>query len=670
MDENNSPVIFCITIEEETRYYRNDDMSLNDLIQRYSECKRPFIELGETSQRIDTIQFVELEQTLGTTSIEIVPDENRVTVYENKGNDVYENELGNGFEEYKLSELLEQLEKIEITPENEKSTITVDENDLIAFAKKIERNNSEDKNFVVKIDDYLSGKLPPNEVLRIGTTPNCIRATGAKAIPLVITQSVLANSMENIEASKTASIKHSEQHDIQVDVIKSLPKLMRNPIMIIKGKLPDTIVLLSEAKNKEGQNIVVPMILDVKGQNGRVNRVTTIHGKKNLENYLNKVIASSSIMAINKTKADKLFSDIGIQSPKSTTIICFDNSISYSMHNVKIPEQNLQINKEKTDMLADTGVQFSQSIGDTVIRSYDSISPSTEKVNSSEKNIIEKLLAEGKAEFNDDGSFKINNDYYRALPREDRTIEVVPVQHAAEIMQQLADKGIEFSAVSRKNEKAAITVHIEHKSDLTSAAEKAVKGQIQKNQPTLSKTASKEIINPDYFKQLKSSERHIQRLPSGDADRIIASLESKGIKFSAVKGEKLTSITVHKDDRAAIGQAVHENNKTAAKEYINSDYFKSLPPEQRVYSQTADLSTAKSMMNALDSEAVQYSAVIDNEKSNARITIAKEDIPKAQKTGFLFSRQAQKSFTEKAQSQNNEREAARVSEHKKENHTI
>ncbi|MBR6622542.1 MAG: hypothetical protein IKK91_01390 [Ruminococcus sp.] len=670
MDENNSPVIFCIMKEEETRYYRNDDMSLNDLIQRYSECKRPFIELGETSQRIDTIQFVELEQTLGTTSIEIVPDENRVTVYENKGNDVYENELGNEFEEYKLSELLEQLEKIEIAPESEKSTITVDEDDLIAFAKKIERNNSEDKNFAVKIDDYLSGKLPPNEVLRIGTTPNCIRATGAKAIPLVITQSVLANSMENIEASKTASIKHSEQHDIQVDVIKSLPKLMRNPIMIIKGKLPDTIVLLSEAKNKEGQNIVVPMILDVKGQNGRVNRVTTIHGKKNLENYLNKVIASSSIMAINKTKADKLFSDIGIQSPKSTTIICFDNSISYSMHNVKIPEQNLQINKEKTDMLADTGVQFSQSIGDTVIRSYDSISPSTEKVNSSEKNIIEKLLAEGKAEFNDDGSFKINNDYYRALPREDRTIEVVPVQHAAEIMQQLADKGIEFSAVSRKNEKAAITVHIEHKSDLTSAAEKAVKGQIQKNQPTVSKTASKEIINPEYFKQLKSSERHIQRLPSGDADRIIAFLESKGIKFSAVKGEKLTSITVHKDDRAAIGQAVHENNKTAAKEYINSDYFKSLPPEQRVYSQTADLSTAQSMMSALDSEAVQYSAVIDNEKSNARITIAKEDIPKAQKTGFLFSRQSQKAFTEQAKSQNNEREATRVSEHKKENHTI
>lgn len=562
-----------------------------------------------------------------------------------------------------------KLEKNEFAPESEKSTITVDEDELIVYAKKIEKNNSEDKNFAIKVDDFISGKLPPNEVLRIGTTPNCIKATGAKAIPLVITQSVLANSMENIEASKTASKKHSEQHDVQVDIIKSLPKLMRNPIMINKGNHPDTIVLLSEAKNKEGQNIVVPMILDVKGQNGRVNRVTTIHGKKNLENYLNKVIASNSIIAINKIKADKLFSDIGIQSPKSTTIICFDNSISYSMQNVKIPEQNLQVNKEKADqVLHSNGLQLPPE--NSLNGSDNSVSPSNGKVNSSEKNIIEKLMEEGKAEFNDDGSFKINNDYYRALPREDRTIEVVPVQHAAEIMQQLADKGIEFSAVSRKNDKAAITVHIEHKSDLASAAENAVKGQIQKNQPTVSKTAAKEIINPDYFKQLKSSERHIQRLPSGDADKIIASLESKGVQFSAVKGEKLTSITVHKDDRAAVGQAVHENNRTAAKEYINSDYFKSLPPEQRVYSQTADLNAAKTLMNALDSEAVQYSAVIDNEKSNARITIAKEDIPKAQKTGFLFSRQAQKSFTEKAQTQNSEREVARVSEHKKEEHTI
>ncbi len=663
MDENNSPVIFCIMKEEETRYYRNDDMSLNDLIQRYSECKRPFIELGETSQRIDTIQFVELEQTLGTTSIEIVPDENRVTVYENKGNDVYENELGNGFEEYKLSELLEQLEKIEITPENEKSTITVDEDDILRMSDKIRINIEEDNQFEKIFDNFLKSTEKSSDFLRIGLTSNALAISGAnKELDVVIAPRTIAKCMSEAD-------EKYHGHALSAEIMKKLPQELRNPVMILKGSVDNSLVAITELKDSKQREVMISVSLDEEKRFRIVNRISSVYGRSNFKNYLKAQIEKNNLISCNIEKADKLFSDIGIQSPKSTTIICFDNSISYSMQNVKFPEQDLQVNKEKANkVLRSNGLQLPPE--NTLNGSNNSISPSTEKVNSSEKNIIEKLLAEGKAEFNDDGSFKINNDYYRALPREDRTIEVVPVQHAAEIMQQLADKGIEFSAVSRKNEKAAITVHIEHKSDLTSAAEKAVKGQIQKNQPTVSKTASKEIINPEYFKQLKSSERHIQRLPSGDADRIIASLESKGIKFSAVKGEKLTSITVHKDDRATIGQAVHENNKTAAKEYINSDYFKSLPQEQRVYSQTSDLSTAKSMMNALDSEAVQYSAVIDNEKSNARITIAKEDIPKAQKTGFLFSRQSQKAFSEQAKSQNNEREATRVSEHKKENHTI
>lgn len=617
MDGNNSPVIFCITIQEETRYYRNDDMSLNDLIQRYSECKRPFIELGETSQRIDTIQFVELEQTLGTTSIEIVPDENRVTVYENKGNDVYENEFDNEFEEYKLSELVEQLEKIEIAPESEKSTITVDEDDILRMSAKIKQNQEEDIRFSNSIDKYLSNPDTETQPLVVGTTSNALVISGANPnLDVVINPRTIRKCMSEPD-------EHFHGHALSKELIKQIPSQLRNPVMVFKGSTEKSLVVITELIDKKNKGVIVALSLASRQGFSEVNRISSAYGKNNLANYLFTQIQNNNLIAVNQKKADRMLHSTGLQLPKENTFFSFNNSISYSMQNVKIPEQNLQVNKEKADQV-----------------------------------------------LHSKGLLKINNGYYRTLPREDRTFEVVPAQHAAEIMQQLADKGIEFSAVSRKNDKAAITVHIEHKSDLASAAENAVKGQIQKNQPIVSKTAAKEIINPDYFKQLKSSERHIQRLPSGDADKIIASLESKGVQFSAVKGEKLTSITVHKDDRAAVGQAVHENNRTVAKKYINSDYFKSLPPEQRVYSQTADLNAAKTLMNALDSEAVQYSAVIDNEKSNARITIAKEDIPKAQKTGFLFSRQAQKSFTEKAQTHNNEREATRVSEHKKENHTI
>ena len=381
-----SPVIFSITKEEEIRYYRNDYASLNDLIKHYSECERPFIELGETthSQRIDTMQFVKLEQTVGTTSIEIVPDENRVTVYENKGNDVYENDLGEGFAEYKLSELINESDK---------------------------------------------------------------------------------------------------QH-------------------------------------------------------------------------------------------------------------------------------------------------------------------------------------------NKDDSFKINNDYYRSLPKNERYIEVVPAKHAQEIMQQLTDKGIQFSAVSRQNNKAAITVHINNKNDMKEAAKNAADKQIKKKQPEIHKSSNKETINPDFYKKLAPADRHIQRITKADTDKVISALESKVIEFSAVKSDKLTAITVHKDNKAAIGQALLENNKAAAKEYINSDYFKNLPADQRAYSQTTDLKAANDIMNSLDSVNVKYSAVVDKDRATAKITIAKDDIPQAQKTGALFSRQSQRAFTSKAQVQNNERAAVKTAEHKKDDHSL
>lgn len=379
-----SPVIFSITKEEEIRYYRNDNMNLNDLIKRYSNCERPFIELGETSQRIDTMQFVELEQTVGTTSIEIVPDENRVTVYENKGNDVYENNLGDEFAEYKLSELLNDIDK--------------------------------------------------------------------------------------------------------------------------------------------------------------------------------------------------------------------------------------QQNKDE--------------------------------------------------------NFKINNEFYHSLPRNERYIEVVPAKHAQEIMQQLADKGIEFSAVSRQNNKAAITVHTNNKDELKESAKNAVDKQIKKKQPEISKSENKERINPEYYKKLAPADRHIQRITKSDTDKVISALESKGIEFSAVKSDKFTAITVHKDNKAVIGQALLESYKAAAKEYINSDYFKSLPADQRAYSQTADLKAAKDMMNSLEAADIKYSAVIDNERSTAKITIAKQDIQQAQKSGALFSRQSQRAYTNKAQAQNNERAAAKTAALKKDEQSL
>ena len=85
---------------------------------------------------------------------------------------------------------------------------------------------------------------------------------------------------------------------------------------------------------------------------------------------------------------------------------------------------------------------------------------------------------------------------------------------------------------------------------------------------------------------------------------------------------------------------------------------------------TNDVKAAKDVMKSLDSADVKYSAVIDNEKSTAKITIAKQDIQEAKKSGALFSRQSQRAYTDKAQSQNNDKAAVKTTEHKKYDHSL
>lgn len=112
--------------------------------------------------------------------------------------------------------------------------------------------------------------------------------------------------VSNVPLSNQNRRKHTEQHNIPVKVIKALPQALRNPILICNGNRPDTLVVISELKNKENQNIVIPIELNVKGANGKVNKVYTIHGKKNIGNYLSKIGNTNDILAMNKKESRRI----------------------------------------------------------------------------------------------------------------------------------------------------------------------------------------------------------------------------------------------------------------------------------------------------------------------------------------------------------------------------
>lgn len=63
------------------------------------------------------------------------------------------------------------------------------------------------------------------------------------------------------------------------------------------------------------------------------------------------------------------------------------------------------------------------------------------------------MLDKGQAELTEDGGFRINADYYKELPRNDRHYESMTEILAVEVMSALIEAGVQFSAASRGEDK-------------------------------------------------------------------------------------------------------------------------------------------------------------------------------------------------------------------------
>ena len=131
---------------------------------------------------------------------------------------------------------------------------------------KISRNEQEDIAFSEMIDRFKSGKMAVHEVLRVGTTPYCLRIAGAGTMPIRLSQSVLSNSNATSaeQISNANKKRHTSPHGISVDVLKKLPKGLRCPLIVYKGNKPNTMCSLLEIQNENKQNIFLSILFDKK----------------------------------------------------------------------------------------------------------------------------------------------------------------------------------------------------------------------------------------------------------------------------------------------------------------------------------------------------------------------------------------------------------------------
>lgn len=135
------------------------------------------------------------------------------------------------------------------------------------------------------------------------------------------------------------------------------------------------------------------------------------------------------------------------------------------------------------------------------------------------------------------GIRKINPNYYRQIPPEDRVITNEPAKVGAIIMTELEKQKIPFSAVET-DKGVTITVSKKNEGAFHAAEEKAKDTHVR-------------LVNPEVFRQIPREDRAIQPMSEKDAQETMQKLEKDGIPYSArLDGDK-SAVTVKKSEAPA-----------------------------------------------------------------------------------------------------------------------
>lgn len=241
------------------------------------------------------------------------------------------------------------------------------------------------------------------------------------------------------------------------------------------------------------------------------------------------------------------------------------------------------------------------------------------------------MLENGDAVLTDDGGFKVNPDYYKELPRNDRHVETMTDIQAVEVMTALTAAGIDYSAATKGEDKVGITVSKKDVPALNDIMYAAI-GKIARTEAAQENGGKGEkgkyqTINPEYYASLGKEDKHTRVEPIGTARKIVAELQKANIPYSAVVRKNDTvAVTVSKANAPAYKQIESVVKGERAVEFVNSDFFKALPKQER-FTQRMDEGQARKKSAELTAKGVEHSAVFGGAKS--AVTVAKKDSQRA-----------------------------------------
>ena len=178
-----------------------------------------------------------------------------------------------------------------------------------------------------QIEKSMTGKMKPNEYIKLGKTPEILKKYGMIEGEMLMPQGVVPKvaypaGYQQALAKGTGmsenQIKKIQGHDLGFEVIRQIPEKMRNPIAILKSDTQEgSIVVLTDMVDKYNQPIIVPIKVDQKGYSEFASVIPSMYGRKGFTEFMEKQEKKGNILYWNKKKNLQHFPESGVQFPDS-----------------------------------------------------------------------------------------------------------------------------------------------------------------------------------------------------------------------------------------------------------------------------------------------------------------------------------------------------------------
>ena len=171
------------------------------------------------------------------------------------------------------------------------------------------------KPFREQVEDWQAGKIPEQDSLIVGRTPEVFRKIGLSDLPMTLDQRHTDYAVNGTKAN----------HQMSMEMIERLPELLENPIAIIgsETRADDSLIAIVEA-TINGKPVVAPVTIQTTSESNGVqidaNHLASAYGRKNavklLENAIQKENADGvGVYYLDKSRASNLVSDPREQFP-------------------------------------------------------------------------------------------------------------------------------------------------------------------------------------------------------------------------------------------------------------------------------------------------------------------------------------------------------------------